>query len=362
MTNYFSRLARTTGLHFGAAHTPRAAPEHEASPARLPLDAAAGEPPLHVEELRFVEPEPAPASAPALAAPFEPPPPAGLTHLNAPAQAPTREESHAVVRVQPPAGPSIFVDERPLPGERAADSRPPVFLEEPRVELVPEKEEEEYAARPFETRERTVTQTDAPPTHGEPSPRQTRSVQESPPPQPARPTEMTAADPAREDAGREGLIALELSEVVQLPEPPAPTLDAEPAASPAAQAEARRAYLREVVEWITGPTDPAPELDSSISIGAVESESFGPAESKARESKASRPAAVVLRERAEASSELEVQDFSLSIGSISIVVEDAPKPAPAAAPPAPAHRPESDERRPAPVETSRLRRHYIRGL
>ena len=340
MTNYFSRLARTTGLHFGAAPAPRAAPERETTPAHTPLDAAAGEQPPHVEELRFVEAEPAPAP------PSEPPPRDDPTPLNAPAQALAREESHAGARVLPHAEPSDFVDERLKSVERAADTRPPAFIEESRVELV---SQEEHAPRPSVTRERASTQADAPPTHVETSLRQTRSVEESSPP--ARPVEPAAPEPAREDAGRERVEALEISEVVRLPDEP--TAQAEPAASHAAQAEARRAYLREVVEWITGPADPVREFDGS---SAVELESSGPAESKA-----GRPATVVLqRERAEASRELEVQDFSLSIGSISIVVEDAPQPAPAAAP---AQRPQSDERRdPAPVETSRLRRHYIRGL
>ena len=344
MTNYFSRLARTTGLHIGAAPAPRAAPRHEATPA---------EPPPHVEELTFVDQEPAPspaAAAPAARSVYEGPPPENepAQEESAAVRASALEESHAVARVEPPAGPSVFADERPEPGERAADSGPPAFFEESRVEFV-SREEDVRATRPPAARERTVPPTAAPPAPVEPSPSHTRSGQESS--QPARSIELITADYTREDAGREGLEPLEVSEVVRPPDVPAPAAGALPAASPAAQADARRAYLREVVEWITGPADAARELDGD---SAAEPES-SPASVWTTSQTTPAPA----RERTEAAHELEVQDFSLSIGSISIVVEGEPRQTPA---PAPARRPEPEPSRPAPVETSRLRRHYIRGL
>ncbi len=344
MTNYFSRLARTTGLHFGAAPTPRAAPEHEATPARTPLAGPADAPPPHVEEWTFVESEPAPA-----AHDKDPTQANAPAHESALSQSSIQEENHVGARVLPPAEQSVFADERPLPGERAADSRPPAFFEKSRVELV--SQEEEHSSRTAAPRERTGAHEGEPPAPVAPSLSHTSSEQESLSP-PARPMEeMLVADVSREDAGRGLLETLEAAEAAP-PSPEAPALPAraEPAASPAAQADSRRAYLREVVEWITSPADAARELD-----GEGEMENPGPLQSKT-----SQPAAVVLqRERVEAARELEVQDFSLSIGSISIVVEDAPRPAPA---PAPAHRPEPEQRQPAPVETSRLRRRYIRGL
>lgn len=349
MTNYFSRLARTTGLQIGAAPASRAAPGHEPPQARPPLAAAGVEPPPHVEELTFVDQEPAPS--PAAAAPAAQPLGEGPRPENEPARgestgvrASAREESPAVARVEPHAEPGVFADERPEPGERAADSGPPAFFEESRVELVSRDEDERVA------RERTVPPEAAPPAPVEPSLSHTRSGQESS--QPARPVELITADHTREGAGREAVETLEVSEVVRVPDVPAPAAaGAPPAASPTAQADARRAYLREVVEWITGPADAARELDGD---SAAEPES-----SPASVWAGNKPAPAAARERAEAAHELEVQDFSLSIGSISIVVEGEPRHSPA---PAPAHRTEPQPSQPAPVETSRLRRHYIRGL
>ncbi len=119
--------------------------------------------------------------------------------------------------------------------------------------------------------------------------------------------------------------------------------DASGVESPAA-AEARRAYMREIVEWIAAP--PAARAEGGEESRAAEER----AAARVREQPSVRVAD-------EASSGLTVDDLTLSIGSIHVVVEE-PQGQPQARPEAPASSARAGEA--SEGEGSRLRRHYIR--
>ncbi|HYN86366.1 MAG TPA: hypothetical protein VER32_14045 [Pyrinomonadaceae bacterium] len=100
---------------------------------------------------------------------------------------------------------------------------------------------------------------------------------------------------------------------------------------------ARRNYMREIVEWISAPS--SARADGQESNGRAESSALA---------------------RAESMRGPEVDDVTLSIGSIHVVVEEPPAQAqarPAASPPTAASSP---ARADGGDEGSRLRRHYIR--
>jgi hypothetical protein len=120
-------------------------------------------------------------------------------------------------------------------------------------------------------------------------------------------------------------------------------------------ADARRAYMREIVDWISAP--PSAQTDDE--------EERARARPGERETDEARAAAVVEivneRDAASAARGPEVDDFTLSIGSIHVVVEEPPgqtgaRPAPQS--PAPAQGGRTSDGGDDAV--SRLRRHYIR--
>lgn len=111
--------------------------------------------------------------------------------------------------------------------------------------------------------------------------------------------------------------------------------------------EIQQILLREVQEWVSdAPTFDETEIIETNEVSAKVSPLFEPEKSVVRE---------VSANRQDARQDLEEQNFNLSIGTISIVIEDAEKPsAPQNVPPKTVNESPKTER-----QFSRLRRHYL---
>ncbi|MBV9959595.1 MAG: hypothetical protein JO360_14310 [Acidobacteria bacterium] len=110
----------------------------------------------------------------------------------------------------------------------------------------------------------------------------------------------------------------------------------------------QKVFFREIHEWIAAPTESAAELRPEPPARVENSERVSLIEADANFAQR--------RQRAAEKERLEQHDLSLSIGSISIVIEEPPSPPQVVQPP-----PRAESSRPqSTAEFSRLSRHYIR--
>jgi hypothetical protein len=320
VSSYFSRLANTTGLRVGADAVRAVG---SAAPAPAPAGGEMPAPP-HVEQVTLVAPPPAtPAGDTASSAGSGLP--LGLVRERGPSS--VQGEGFDSRHARAPLAARTVGEEGPTRQEHA--TLPPTFVETPRPALF-EEARLEFVPRASVPSPREETRTSRRGEH-ESSPR-------------AQPSEESAA---RGDAFTQALAPLGVRAEAREPAY-APRPLAQPPDSPA-QADVRHAYLREVVEWINAPTNAA-QGDAALADDHLTSTELAQGDS-------GRTAAT--RARADAARELEVQDFSLSIGSISVVIEEPPKQTHTTAS---VQSPEPGRGAASPVETSRLRRHYVRGL
>jgi hypothetical protein len=317
MADYFSRLASTTGLRVGpgaASALDTAALTRSAY--SLPAQGGAERhAPPHVEQMTLVEPPPGtPPGDDTSPAERGSPSDASRAHVG-PSSALGENFAGSPARTPPAA--RTFVEEGSPQRER--ETPPPTFAGTPHPS-------------PFEE-----SRLEFAPLAHVPLPREETYAPSSGTPGTAPLAESRETDAARGDAftqAREPPGVLEEGPWGE----PAP----EPPDSPA-RADVRHAYLQEVVEWVNTPADAA---DADVLTSAA------PAPGESRQTAATRARTDVAREP-------EVQDFSLSIGSISIVIEEPPKrPLATARAPAPERAPST----PSAGETSRLRRRYVRSL
>jgi hypothetical protein len=309
MTNYFSRLANTTGLRVGAdaARPAGGAPATQTADTPLAQTVGEGRVPPPFEQTTYGEPPPVTPSGDT-AAPADGGLQFGPTSVQGESFA--GRHAHAAPAARPAGGEGSRQPERATP--------PPPFVAKPRPAPFEESRFEFVPRAPVPT---PSGETHRPSRGGHGSSLLGESPEES---------------VARGDALTRALAPLGL--LAETPQPARATpSSAGPPESPA-QADVRNAYLREVVEWINAPTDEMTGTDLA----------------RDKSSRADATGA-----RTDAGREPEVQDFSLSIGSISIVVEEPPKQTEVTAR---AQSPERGRGTSSPVETSRLRRHYIRGL
>jgi hypothetical protein len=358
MRGYFSQLARSTGIRIAPARTHAAAPHAES---RAEPRAAVTAAPPHVEEVTFVEQPPDPRRAD------------GRAEESEAAGDRTRRVSDAG-RARPDSQHSAEAARRDASAVSADSAASPLDAELPRGESPAGSP----APRPDDAADEHLDALDA----GDTPRTSARATAESPTPRPERRTPDSRAEQSRAVEIREGFPSESEGELTARADAPGeqervsnqgtrldarraarrgeePDASDEPAAAELAatiddERGARvglvRQYLREVRAWV----EASPEPEDVLPEWAGEAEESPPGR-RAGESRAAEASVSLEPPPARAP---EVQDVSLSIGSISIVVEGTQQQQIPVTPPPQQQAPAGAHGAPAaPVDLSR---YYIR--